>query len=67
MTACPDSSLPPRLPRINNENRVFAAKTGRIAQRTTQHFSRLAYKIRYLADQWNFSPDQRIKAAVTTE
>jgi hypothetical protein len=55
------------LPRNNSENRVFATKTAGMAHSTERYFSYLDHKIRYLRDQRNFSPDQRIKGAVTTE
>jgi len=47
------------LPRIRgakyNENRAFCHQTATAARYNRSLFERLAQKIRYLADQWNFN------------
>jgi hypothetical protein len=45
----------------------FSGKVGRVSEQKRTLFQVLARQIRYVADQWNFSRDQRIRAALTTE
>jgi len=44
----------------------FGPKSARAGEKESV-FQVLAWQIRYLADQWNFTADQRISNAVTTE
>jgi hypothetical protein len=60
--------LAPRPPTAQySENRVFRHKTATAAGYDGSLFQAFTRQIRYLADQPNFSADQRIKAALSAE
>jgi hypothetical protein len=64
------SPLPPdRAPAVPGKQRKsrFWPDPGRISVLKRALFQALAGQIRYSADQWNFSADQRIKGALTIE
>jgi hypothetical protein len=56
---------PPRT-EIQRKSR-FSGKIGRVSAQEIGLFQKLARQIRYAADQWNFSCDQRIRLARTSE
>jgi hypothetical protein len=45
-----------------NENRDFAPGPTRFGAKTKARYQRVRDKIRYAANQWNFSADQRISS-----
>jgi hypothetical protein len=51
----------------NNENHTFCHGTVAIAPYNRYAFQQFAGTIRYLAEQWNFAADQRIRAALSIE
>jgi hypothetical protein len=50
-----------------SENRVFPGGEAGFISAAEKHLQAVTNQIRYLLDQWNFSAEQRILGAVTTD